>query len=439
MGSALRDRWRAVLRATAVPPPRLSRWAFAADVALALLLAAATVNGTLHVSDVAATPNLDQTGPPGPGPGPGPGPLPPLPPLPPPPGQPGPYMPGTEHVALSDASMALHLLLAVMTALPLVVRRRYPLAALWTVSIATLMYHWGPPLDSAFTFASCVIAAYSAVLYSRYHRAAIASALAVAVLTVTFRHALLPQLRPGLLGFLALIPVGLVANAVHTWQQRVRVLEREREAATRQAVERERARIAQELHDVVTHNVSVMVVQAGAARMVLRDEPDRAEAALRAVESGGRSAMTELRHVMNLLTMDGEPDEADLAPRPGLAQVPALADRVRATGVKVDLTVSGVPSDLPEGMDLAAYRVVQESLTNTVKHAEGARVAIAIEHAPDALTIAITDTGGGASAHSGSGRGLIGLRERLAVYGGTLEAGPHLGGYRVRAVFPAAR
>jgi signal transduction histidine kinase len=207
-------------------------------------------------------------------------------------------------------------------------------------------------------------------------------------------------------------------------------------------LEEERSRIARELHDVITHNVSVMMVQAGAARKVMATAPERAQQALLAVESGGRAAMTELRHFMGLLTVDGDdpqPDSVDLAPPPGLGHVAVLAGRIRDTGVPVELAVTGTPAPLPVGVDLAAYRVVQEALTNTVKHAAGAHVKITIAYDPGVLRLEVADTGGAstASARSGNGRGLIGLRERLAVYGGALDTGGlPTGGYRVRATIP---
>lgn len=443
--------WNAFWRVTPDPPSRTSRWAVVADVVLAVLLAVGALSVVMDASGDAPHPMdlPDRPDPPDPPDlpddpnAPVPEPAPPAPDAPPL----GPHVhfprgqlldPG--HTTLHGASLWWHFALALLIALPIAARRRYPLGALWVVSGAAVAFHFGVFLSPTFTFAALVIATYSAVVYSPHQKLAFATAGVDLVLSIAFRHELLPQMSPGLFGFLLLIPVGLAANALHTWQQRVREVEERQEAATRRAVERERSRIAQELHDVVTHNVSVMVVQAGAARMVLRDEPDRAEAAMRAVESGGRAAMTELRHVMNLLTMDGEPERADLAPRPGLAQLPALADRVRETGVKVDLVVTGTPSDLPEGMDLAAYRVVQEALTNTLKHAAGARVGILVEHAPDGLNVEVTDTGGSATGHAGNGRGLIGLRERVVLFGGALENGPlPSGGYRVRATFPAAR
>jgi signal transduction histidine kinase len=171
--------------------------------------------------------------------------------------------------------------------------------------------------------------------------------------------------------------------------------------------------------------------------------PDQAREALLAVEASGRSAMTELRHVMGLLTMDGDgadhADAADLAPQPGLDGLDALVQRVRQTGVPVELTVTGQPGPLPSGIELTVYRLVQEALTNTVKHASGAAVRVGLDYHADHLEVEVTDTGGtsGAAAGTGTGRGLIGLRERLAVYGGTLQAGPRVtGGYRVRARIP---
>ncbi|WP_433185480.1 sensor histidine kinase [Actinoallomurus sp. CA-150999] len=425
-------RWNigvAVLRRATTPPPRLSRWAWAADAILAAALAVGTVSGALSRDDQVGRPSPvfqpDPLTPAGA----------PIPPAPPAPG-PGPL----HHYG---AVHPWQLLLAVLTALPLVARRRYPLAVFWVVIGASQLYHLSPGFDPTFTFTACVIAAYGAAMYSPYRVLAIASALVGTGLIVGAHKASVPAIRPGFVTFLLLIPVGLAANTIHIWKQRVQTLEAEQQAATRRAVELERSRIAQELHDVVTHNVSMMVVQAGAARKVMKAAPERAEQALLAVESGGRTAMTELRHVMGLLTMNGDdPDQTapeDLAPPPGLDQVSALAARVRETGVPVELTVTGTPVPLPAGTDLAAYRVVQEALTNTVKHAAGAHVTITVAYGPRELRIEVTDTGGtsSASARSGSGRGLIGLRERLAVYGGTLEAGERpVGGYRVRAVIP---
>jgi signal transduction histidine kinase len=338
------------------------------------------------------------------------------------------------------------LMLAGLTALPLVFRRRYPLATFWAVIIVTLLFHrdlqpppgFGSDDTTLYTFVACLIAGYSALTYSTRRAAAVASVIAGAILLSIGHDANVPSATPGYVSFIVLVGVGLVVHTLRTWKQRVQTLESEREAATRQAVDAERARIARELHDVVTHNVSVMVVQAGAARKVLDSTPDRARDALLAVEASGRSALTELRHVMGLLT--STPDDApDFAPQPGLRQLSTLTGRVRDTGVPVELTVTGTPGDLPPGAELATYRVVQEALTNAVKHAAGSSVRVTVDYRADAVLVEVTDTGGTptVSAQSGSGRGLIGLRERLAVYGGTLQAGIRpTGGYRVQAEIP---
>jgi signal transduction histidine kinase len=363
-----------------------------------------------------------------------------VPPIPVPPPVPGGLTPGPGEPAL-----------AALTALPLIVRRRYPLAAFWAVLGVTLLFNQrsGAEPTTVYTFLSCVIAAYSAAVHSPHRLHTLVSLVAGAVLMAVFHEEYFPYFTPGFVPFLVLLGVGLGANAIHTWQLRVRDLQEQQEAATRLAVEHERARIARELHDVVTHNVSVMVIQAGAARKVMDAAPDRAREALLAVEAGGRTAMAELRHVMGLLTMAGDgPDpaaDADLAPQPGLGQVATLTGRVRATGVPVELTVTGTPAALPAGADLAAYRVVQEALTNVVKHAAGARVRVSVEHGPDAVRVEVSDSGGTAAAPAapagpGGGRGLLGLKERLAVYGGVLDAGTRpAGGFRVRAVIPVEK
>ncbi|MFF4398052.1 sensor histidine kinase [Streptomyces sp. NPDC001480] len=411
-----------------------SRWTWVADGILAAVLAACTVAATQRQ-------------------GYGTFPVPPDAPVPPsPPPVPG-GVRGLEPTAAASPGL---LVLAALTALPLMARRRYPLASFWAVTAVSFAFgrRLGGGDATVYTFLSCVVAAYSAAVYSPRRVSALAGVVAGAGLLAAFRDETFPHLTPGLLPFLALLGVGFGAGAVQAWRQRVlllreeqRVLREEQRAATLLAVERERSRIARELHDIVTHNVSVMVIQAGAARKVMDAAPDRAREALLAVEAGGRTAMAELRHVMGLLTMadaDVPPDrtpDAELAPQPGLAQLGALTARMRATGVPVELDVTGTPAPLPAGADLAAYRVVQEALTNTVKHAAGARVRVAVDHTPDAVHIEVSDTGGtpAAPAGPGGGRGLTGLRERLAVYGGTLEADERpLGGFRVRAVIPAA-
>jgi signal transduction histidine kinase len=344
------------------------------------------------------------------------------------------------------ATQVWQVLLAMLTALPLVARRRFPLATLWAVLGAVLAYHLMPGFDAEVTLVSCAVAAYSATTYSPHRLPALGGTAAGVGMLLLDRHEQLPASQPGVITLMLLVPIGLAAGSMQSWKQRARAARAEQKTATLLAVERERSRIAAELHDVVTHNVNVMVAQAGAARKVMAAAPDQAREALLAVESGGRAAMSELRHVMGLLTMtdeggEGGPDAGavELAPQPGLDQVPALAARIRGTGVPVELTVTGVPVPLPSGVDLAAYRVVQESLTNAVKHAVGATVRISVDYFPREVRIVVADTGGvrAPAASSGQGRGLMGLRERIAVYGGVLESGKSpTGGFRVSAVIP---
>lgn len=365
--------------------------------------------------------------------------------------------PGVDHVMprpSGPGGMAFMVTLAVIASGALALRRRFPLAVVCIVTAATVAT---PQSVLRLTFYAFVIAVYSAAVYSPY-RVATLAALPVSVLLVgTSGDSVTPIVPNEYIVLLILVPMAGAALGLRTWKlrtnegrTRLSALEREQAEALRQAVEHERARIARELHDVVTHNVSVMVIQAGAARKIMKTSPEQAGEALFAVEAGGRAAMTELRHVMGLLTMDsaGEgtdraedpaDEAAELAPQPGLDQMETLIGRVRDTGLAVDLTVTGPPSPLPPGVELAAYRVVQEALTNTVKHASGATAAVTVAYTTDELRVEVTDTGGrpGKGAATGNGRGLIGLRERLAVYDGTLHTGRRMtGGYRVEALIP---
>jgi signal transduction histidine kinase len=329
----------------------------------------------------------------------------------------------------------------------LLVRRRYPLAVLWVVTGSILLMPDIVPRGVFFIFA---VAAYSAVAYSPYRDLALVILTVSGVFLSLFRAESLPTVATQAVPFLVFSSVAFAAIAVRTLRLRtaeghkkMSALERDQMEALRSAVEHERARIARELHDVVTHNVSMMVIQAGAARKIMDSAPEQAKEAMLAVETGGRAAMAELRHVMGLLTMDSaDPADpaaaADLTPQPGLDQLDAMVARVRNTGLAVALTVEGEPRPLPSGIGLAAYRVVQEALTNTVKYAVGADTQVRVAYAPSQLTIEVTDTGGAVSATAtGNGRGLIGLTERLAVYGGTLDTGRRFtGGYRVKAMIP---
>src|SRR5579862_7543026 len=351
------------------------------------------------------------------------------------------------------------LLGAVLTTAPLAFRRIYPTAS-FCVVLGAILATSGH--TTSIMFAAVIFAAYSAVVYSVFPRLAALIVLAAAVMVT----AIYPNTTPPLPArYTALLVLGItvaVGNAIRVWRrragesaERLRRAQEEHEAQTLRAVALERARIASEMHDVVTHNVSVMVVQAGAARRVLESSPGDAREALLAVEASGRNAMTELRRLLGLLAPLGEtgpdeggPGDAELSPQPGMVQIPALLDRVRAAGLPVELSVDASARTLralPPGPDLAAYRVVQEGLTNVMKHAGQARTTVRFEYRPRDLLITVSDDGRPteAAAHSPGpppgpgGRGLIGLRERIAVYGGELDAGPRPGGgWRLVARIP---
>jgi signal transduction histidine kinase len=379
---------------------------------------------------------------------------------------------GVQQFSAQPAFPSLGLLLGVaLTTAPLAFRRIYPIMAFCVILVAVIATSG---YTTSITFAAVIFAAYSAVAYSPFRRAALLCVLIVAIIVTAAYPNTAPAVPERFGALLVLLPTVAVGVAIRVWRhragesaERLRVAEAEHEAQTRRAVALERARIASEMHDVVTHNVSVMVVQAGAARRVLDSSPGEAREALLAVEASGRTAMTELRHLLGLLAPSGagngdaaqvpapaattaSPPDMTLTPQPGVARIPALLDRVRAAGVPVELSVEapgGMPRDLPPGVDLAAFRVVQEALTNVIKHAGQARTMVRLDYGPRDLLITVSDDGPPAGSGppvalpgpgSGSGgRGLIGLRERIAVYGGELDAGPRPGGgWRLAARIP---
>jgi signal transduction histidine kinase len=285
-------------------------------------------------------------------------------------------------------------------------------------------------------------------------RAAVAGAVltGTAVLAYVCRDAAL--LVPGwVVPGAAIVTLSIAVDAAATRRRRsrslaeqARLLERERDSAARAAVDVERARIARELHDVISHTVSVMVIQTGAARRAMPSAPPEATEAMLTVESGGREAMTELRRMLDLLapSADGSED-ADLVPQPGLDRIGALVDRIAFAGLPVEVRIDGEPRPLSPGIDLTAYRIVQEALTNALRHSPRSRAEVIVRYAERYLRLEILNTGSsvlsGGADHpvppERAGRGLLGLRERVAVYGGDLDARRRLGGgYRVRARIP---
>jgi signal transduction histidine kinase len=217
--------------------------------------------------------------------------------------------------------------------------------------------------------------------------------------------------------------------------------QREQEATAQAAVQEERARIARELHDVVAHNVGLIVLQAGGARSVLATDPERARTALLHVEETGRQTLAEMRHLVGILRLD---EGYERQPLPRLERLPALVDEARAGGLTVNLDVEGSPVELPAGLELAVYRLIQEALTNVRKHAPASHVLARLAYEPDLLRIEVTDDGGSSGAAtattrdvSGLGHGLIGMRERVQVYDGQMQAGPLPGGgFRIVATLP---
>ena len=292
--------------------------------------------------------------------------------------------PQSQHAPLPPVTPWV-LLAVVVTTVPLAFRRTYPASAFCVILVAFIA---AGGRATAITVAAAIFAAYCAVAYSKYRRTTLLCLLAGAIIiTVAYPEAS-TQLSERYTPLVVLIPTVALGNMMRMWRQRagesaerLRLAQAAHEAETRRAVDTERGRIASELHDVVTHNVSVMVVQAGAARRVLDSAPGDAHlasAALLAIEGSGRTAMTELRHLLGLLAPSAPSDEPGavgaeddaLRPRPGLADVPALVDRVRTAGLPVEFSVAGTPRGVPQGMDLAAYRVAQEALTNVIKHAD---------------------------------------------------------------------
>jgi signal transduction histidine kinase len=327
----------------------------------------------------------------------------------------------------------------VRVAMPLAIawRRRWPLAvlAVEVAGVAILPHDIDWPQGIA-----VLIATYSAALYSDQRLLVAGLVIFAAAWLLAFGGGV--QIPHGLVPFLILAPVWLAGTAMRRREQRVEAwaehadrLERDREAALRA----ERARIARELHDVVTHSVSVMVLQTGAARQIMPQDERRSEALLESVETSGRSALEELRRLLGLLSDDD--GDAPLAPQPGVSDIPSLIETVHRAGVAVDLRVEGQPRPISGGVSVAAYRIVQEALTNVLRHAERSPTQVLLRWTDRVLELEIVDQGprhnGLAPDASPTGRGLAGMRERAAMYGGTLEAHPGPDrGYVVRARIP---
>jgi signal transduction histidine kinase len=332
--------------------------------------------------------------------------------------------------ALSDPSRTL-VLVAMTAAIAWV--HRAPVAVLGVEVAGVAALHGRVDLPQG---VAVLVAAYAAALYSDRR-------LVVVVLLLTASAVLLAFSGPatipaGLIPLLLVAPVWLAGSAMRRRDRRAEDAarradrsEQDREAALRA----ERARIARELHDVVTHSVSLMVLQTGAARQIMSQDEHRSQALLESVEDSGRSALEELRRLLGLLA-DRERD-APLSPQPGVSEIPVLIEQVRKAGVPVELGVEGRPRVVPGGVAVAAYRIVQEALTNVLKHAGGAPSRVVLRWSDGELELEIVDHGPRRDAVTRDGRGLAGMRQRAAMYGGTLDTrpGPNAG-YVVRARIP---
>ncbi len=315
-------------------------------------------------------------------------------------------------------------------------RRTQPLAVLAVTLVAA-------ELSGIFDYSQLVglsflIALYSVARYvtgERWSFVALGAAL-VFVLSapLTTREAM----NAADLGFGLVVMAGVwyVGRRMRLRAERAVELEREREAEARRVVIEERTRIARELHDIVAHRVSLMTVQAGAAKTVAGDDPAGALQAMGAVEQAGREALDELRHLLDVLRPEAE--RGGLGPQPGIADVPRLVDQFEDAGLDVSLTMEGVRTDLPARVDLSTYRIVEEALTNVLKHAGPAvRAEVRLTTGQGHVTIEVLDDGHGATILPGSGHGIVGMRERALLLGGDIEAGPRPGGgFRIVAHLP---
>ena len=331
-------------------------------------------------------------------------------------------VPGTVIDASQHGKALLAAVFTIAATLPLLWRRRWPFAVLAATTAVTVV----TPVDGPFAI-PLMVSLYTIGAHRSWEET-IAAAGAVVLTGVIYRVAGGPQFSNGDLVVLALLCVVACGLGLYVGSRRANAI-----AQRERAVAEERLRIAQELHDVVAHNVSLIVVQAQALGATAGDEHVRE--ATDGIADLGREAMKEMHRTLKLLRGD---DAAELAPQPGLGELPELLERARTAGVGIELAVEGEPRPLAQSVDLSAYRIVQEALTNVVKHAGPANTKVTLGYRPDALELTIADSGNGApSAASPGGHGLVGMRERAALFGGTLTAGPRDGrGFEVRASLP---
>lgn len=336
---------------------------------------------------------------------------------------------------------------ALATAGALALRRSYPLATLPAVLAPWFALSFtDPPSDPSFPFFATAIACFSAGFYAPL-RPALAG-LAFVVAFFAGGAAIDGDTPPGDVAFISFIVAGVWllgrvlrgrTQQAHTLERHAELLESEREAHARASVEIERARIARELHDVIAHGISVMVLQVGGVRRLLGSDRAREQEVLSGVEAIGREALDELRLLLGMLREDGAASAEALEPQPGLGRLESLAASLREAGLDVELLIEGEARSLPRGLELSAYRIVQEALTNVLKHARAGRVEVCVRYGRRRLELDVTDDGAGVATGNGNpgGHGIVGMRERAGLFGGELRAAPAAGGgFCVHAVLP---
>ncbi|MEV7039089.1 sensor histidine kinase [Amycolatopsis sp. NPDC051061] len=313
-----------------------------------------------------------------------------------------------------DHARPLGLVLAVVSALPLALRRRFPIPAL--IACVVLMgLFYGLGFRSQLGQLSVVVAAYTVWAHCRFRDALVVTVLGLAAYetSMLFGSPVSP-VGDSLLALLLATGIAAIGRAAYVRGHRLRDAE--------QTVAEERVRIAHELHDVVSHHLSVISVQANLARYVFESSPDTARAALDTISGTTTEALDELRRLLSVLRPPRQVPE-EYRPQPGLADLDALAARVREAGIPVDVSITGEPRTLPPGQQLCAYRVAQEALTNVLKHA-GSPASLVLEYGTSQLVLSVTDSGGRAGTPNPAGHGLVGMRERARMYGGVIEIGP---------------
>ena len=322
-------------------------------------------------------------------------------------------------------------------------RRRAPLAVL-LLAYPALAFARTASLDAEITLTAAVmLATYSAGAHTRGRGAGLAAVAVIGLVGLAVFRASGGVEEPSDL----VLPLALVGGpwlaglAIRerrdreaVLEERTALLERERVEQARAAVAEERARIAREMHDIVAHAMSVIVLQARGARRSLTRDPDATRAALDAIESTSGNALAEMREMLGALRDD---EHAPLAPQPTLAALDALIGQLRDAGLHVEVDIAGAPTPLPPGLDRAAYRILQESLTNVLRHGSQAGARVTVVYRPDRLELTVCDTGASVATAAAEGRGIAGMRERAVSLGGTLDAGPDAGGgFAVRARLP---